>query len=590
MKPPASLHRLAWACALSFAAAVAGTARGAASAFEYAIELEAPQAQRALLETHLDLYRWRDSERMDETQLRRLMRLAPDQIREFLATEGFYSPRIDTALEQRDGKWLVKLAVAPGEPARVTGVELRVTGPFDDGSPESRARLDTMRTNWSLRPGAVFRHEDWEAAKRGALKALLLERYPAAGIAESQATVDPEAQRVALRLTLDSGPAFTFGALEVRGLQRYPASIVERLNPITPGEPYSQAKLLDLQARLQDSPYFAGVAVNVETDPARPAQVPVRVEVTENPSKKLGFGIGVSTDAGPRGQIDYRDFNFLDRAWRLAGTLKLDTKSQSLGGDLQFPLSGGGHRDSLNALLERTDIEGEVTRKMALGAKRSRVQGKQETSYGIRYFLEQQDIAGAPGDRRSALVPSYAWTRRDVDNLLFPTKGYILNLQADAAAQALLSDQTFLRGYGRAVWFHPFSPRDQIILRGELGAVGADSRDGIPSDFLFRTGGDQTVRGYAYQSLGVREGDAIVGGRYLVVASAEYVRWLTPQWGAAAFIDAGDAADQLGDLAPVLGYGLGARWRSPVGPLNLDVAYGQDTDDVRLHFSVGFSF
>jgi translocation and assembly module TamA len=160
----------------------------------------------------------------------------------------------------------------------------------------------------------------------------------------------------------------------------------------------------------------------------------------------------------------------------------------------------------------------------------------------------------------------------------------------DAAAQALLSDRDFLRGYGRAVWFHPFGARDQVVVRGELGVVAASGRDGIPSDFLFRAGGDQSVRGYAYQSLGVREGEAIVGGRWLAVASVEYVRWFTPQWGAAVFIDTGDAADTLDALEPVQGYGVGARWKSPVAPLNLDIAYGQEAEGVRLHFSVGFSF
>lgn len=587
MKPFAILIRMACTCGLAFV--VAGAAFSA-EPLDYAIELQAPQAQRSMLEAHLDIYRWRGSEHMDETQLRRLTDLTPEQIRTFLATEGYYTPKIESTLEQRDGKWVVKLVVEPGEAVRVADFELRVSGAFDDGSAESRARLQKMREDWPLRRGAVFRHADWEAAKRGALKALLLERYPAAGMAESRATVDPDKQRVSLQLTLDSGPAFTFGQLEVEGLERYPASIVERLNPIKPGESYSQAKLLELQSRLQDSSYFSGATVNVETNPAQAQRVPVRVVVTESPSKKLGFGIGISTDTGPRGQIDYRDFNFLDRALRLTSTLKLETKRQSLGGELQFPLSERNYRDSLSALMERTDIEGEVTRKLVLGARRSRLRGKNETVYGVRYFAEQQDIDGARGDRRSALVPSWSWTRRDVDSLLFPTRGYLVNLQADGAAAALLSDQNFLRGYGRATWFYPVSTRDQLIVRGELGVVMADSRDGIPSDFLFRAGGDQSVRGYAYQSLGVKEGDAIVGGRWLTVASIEYVHWLNPKWGAAAFFDMGDAADSLDELKPVQGYGLGARWKSPIGPLNLDLAYGRETEEVRLHFSVGLSF
>ncbi|MFA5083362.1 MAG: autotransporter assembly complex family protein, partial [Hydrogenophilaceae bacterium] len=559
-------------------------------ALAYAIALQAPEAQRKLLEDNLDLYRWRDGERMDETQLRRLVALAPEQMRNLLASEGFYSPRIEARLEQDGAAWSVRLEVDPGQPARVGEVDLQVTGPFNDGSASSQARLLKLRTDWSLSSGMVFRHEDWESAKRAALRNLLLDRHPAAAIRASRATVDPKANRVALALTLDSGPAFAFGPLRIEGLKRYPASIVERLNQIRPGEPYNQTKLLELQTRLQDSPYFASVGVDVEIDPAHPEDTPIKVSVEENRARTLGLGIGMSTNTGPRAQVDYRDLNLLSQAWRLTGSLKLAQKEQSLAGELQLPLTSAGDRDSLIAQFNRSDVEGEVTRTLTLGARRSFLRGRNETAWSLRYYREQQDIDGAPGDRRSALVPSWSWTRRNVDNLLFPSRGYLFNVQADAAAQAVLSDQGFLRGYAKATWFHPLGERGQVILRGEMGAVAADSRDGIPADFLFRTGGDQTVRGYAYQSLGVSEGDAIVGGRWLAVASAEYLYWFSPQWGAAVFVDAGDAADSLDALNPVLGYGIGARWRSPVGPLSLDLARGQETGQVRLHFSVGFSF
>ena len=257
---------------------------------------------------------------------------------------------------------------------------------------------------------------------------------------------------------------------------------------------------------------------------------------------------------------------------------------------MQFQLTEKGYRDSINTVIERTDIEGEVINKFVMGAKRNFVSGNSETAYGLNYFSESQDIEGAASTRNSTLSPSYSWTLRHIDQLLYPTRGYLINLQADAATRAILSDQDFLRGYGHAVYFHPFGKRDQLILRGELGVVAAKSSNGIPSDYLFRTGGDQTVRGYAYQSLGVHEGGAVVGGRYLATASAEYLHWLTSQWGAAVFVDGGNAADTWGNLTPVYGYGFGARWKSPVGPLNFDIAYGEELREMRIHFSVGFNF
>lgn len=576
----------------SLSVAQTNPAADASATLRYHIELDAPAAQRKLIEAHLDLYRWRDNPRMDEAQLKRLVRLAPEQLREFLAIEGFYSPEISVELIRQNDQWDVKLLVVPGAVVRVSQLDLQVIGAFADGSKGSQARLEKMRTDWPMRSGAVFRHDEWESAKRNTLKNLLLDTYPAATIADSQATVDPKTQSAALKVLLDSGPAFTFGPLAIQGLNRYPPSLIERINPITPGEPYAQSKLLTLQSRLQDSPYFASTAVNIETNPEQPLAVPVQVSVVENQSKKLGFGIGASTNTGARIQGDYRDINFLDRAWRLGSVMKLEQKVQSLNADLQLPLRENGGQDSLNALLERDDIEGVVNQKMVLGGKRSFIHGKTETSYGFRYIIEDQKVDGRGSEQHSTLSPSYTWTLRNVDNLLFPTRGYLLNFQADVATRALLSDQDFLRTYGRITYFHPLGhqQQNQLILRAELGMVAASGRDGIPSDILFRTGGDQTIRGYDFQSLGVPESDGVVGGRYLTVASIEYVHWLTPTWGTALFVDAGNAGDVLSDLKPAYGYGAGARWKSPVGPLNLDVAYGQKTQAIHLHFSMGFSF
>lgn len=559
--------------------------------FSYDMELEIPAAQRQMMEDYLDLYRWRGRERMDEGQLQRLVKLAPAQIREFLATEGFYAPVIRATIFGKRNKRLVKLDVELGEPVRVAAVDVQLSeGTGGDDGAERRSRLATLRSDWGLPVGAVFRHADWEAAKRDALKALLVEGYPKAYIAESHAMVDPQSNRVVLQVILDGGPLVTLGELDIHGLSRYPASLIARLNPIRPGEPYSQDKLLKFQGVLQNIPYFSNVVVSVDTSAKQVSYLPVRVEVVEVQSRKLGVGIGASTDTGVRASLDYRDIGFWDSALRFGSTLKLDMKKQSLGSDLQFPLDDRGYRDGLTARFERSSIAGEVTQTLVFGAKRAKTSGRTERVYGLNYSFARQNVNGTGGTLSNTFSPFFSWTLRDVDNLLNPARGFLLNFQADVASRALLSDQDFLRGYGRGAYFHSLGKRDQLILRGELGMVAARSRDGIAANYLFRTGGDQTVRGYAYQSLGVSQAGGIVGGRYLALASAEYVHWLLPEWGGAVFLDGGNAADTLGTLRPVLGYGVGGRWKSPLGPLSLDLAYGQQTQTLHLHFSLGASF
>jgi translocation and assembly module TamA len=201
-----------------------------------------------------------------------------------------------------------------------------------------------------------------------------------------------------------------------------------------------------------------------------------------------------------------------------------------------------------------------------------------------------QPLAGTRSINR-ALVPGYDWTYRHLDNLIYPRDGYWLNLKAGVAAKALFSDQNFITTYGKWLHYWPVGEeRDSLQWRLEAGVVWAGSRLGIPQEFLFRAGGDQSLRGYGYQSLGLRQGGAVLGGRYLALSGLEYTRWFSKQWGMGLFLEAGDAFDRPTDFKAAIGWGAGPRWRSPIGPINIDLAYGQRDRNWRLHFSLGVVF
>jgi translocation and assembly module TamA len=120
--------------------------------------------------------------------------------------------------------------------------------------------------------------------------------------------------------------------------------------------------------------------------------------------------------------------------------------------------------------------------------------------------------------------------------------------------------------------------------------VLAPSRTDIPAALLFRTGGDTTVRGYAFESLGVRRGATVLPTRYYYATSIELTRWINDVLGIATFVDAGNAFDDRSDARAAVGFGIGARVRTPIGPFRLDVAYGEQSRQVRMHFSVGVAF
>ncbi len=560
-----------------------------AAPVNYRVEIDAPRNLERLLKDNLEIYRVR-KEALDLERLRSLYRKTAEEISTLAATEGYYSALIDESLTQEQAGWVARFNVRAGQPTRVSRIDLRFVGAIRDQAADVEPEIADLRAAFVLKSGAVFRQEAWEASKRGVLRRLVIQRYPAAKISASQALVDPAARTAALTVEIDSGPAFYFGKLNIQGLERYPRRVVENLNPITPGMPYSQKALLDYQTRLQNTGYFRGVSVSVDTNVAQAGSAPVRVTVDEYPSKRVALGAGLSTNTGVRGEINYSDHNIFDSGLRFDSDFRLETKEQLLSGELSLPTSAQGYIDSTGISLNRNDIENQITENLSIGAQREWGGERLERRVALQYLAERREAAGLPDEDSATLSLNYALTFRRTDDLLFPNDGYLLNLQFNAAAKPLLSDQTFLRSYAKGQVFFPFGPKDTVIVRGELGITAAESRDGIPAVFLFRTGGDQSVRGYAYQSLGVPAGDAIVEGRYVTVASGEYVHWLYPRWGAAAFYDVGSAFDDVDDAELFQGVGVGARWKSPVGPLAVDVAYGQETEEVRLHFSLGVRF
>jgi len=577
----------------------------AAEPLHYEVRIDAPRPLDELLEQNLDLLRFRGNPRIDREQLQRLVRVAPAQIKTLVATDGYYSPQVSAQLDEGDGAPVVRIKLEPGEPVRVGEVGLQLQG-FEapPGQPAGqRFDVEALRKGWSLKQGAIFRQSDWEQAKRSLLRQVVQTRYPRAQIVESQATVDPDTHVALLHVVIESGPEMRFGALRIEGLKRYPASIVSNLNQIHPGDFYSEAELQAYQSRLQDTGYFASVEVSADMsavlgeqldaatsrDPNAPmAPLPLLVRVVENKRRNVSAGLGYSTNTGNRTSLSYDDLSVF--GLKMKSALTLETKQQTARGDFYFPVTPDGYSDSIGTSFQRSDISGEVTSVTSLAAKRAWGTPLLERSVTLEYLSETKTIGNVATGSSKSLPLTYAVTWRHLDNLLFPTRGYALNAQLGGALLPVLTDEAFVRGSARGVLYRPLGASSNLILRAELGALASRNKEGVPAVYLFRAGGDQSVRGYSYQALGVQEGSAIAGGRYMATGSVEYQYWFKPTWGAALFYDAGNAADSFKELHPKSGYGVGGRWKSPVGPINVDLAYGHAVHKMRLHFSLGFTF
>jgi translocation and assembly module TamA len=575
---------LMWAVAL--ACLLRGAAPALAQPVSYQVEIEAPKRLTEVLRANLDLVRWSARGDITEDQLRQLVATASEQARNLLATEGYFTPEVQTELTRANDGWLARMKVDPGEPTQVVSLDLRLRGPIEADAARDE-RLASARDAFELKPGQIFRQADWDAAKRKALQSVQQRRYATARIVNSRAAIDPESRAARLEVEIDSGPPFVFGELNIAGLDRYPPSIVRNLSPIRSGEPYDEQQMLDFQRRLLTVGQFASAVVAADVDPAKAPSADVRVAVVEAEAREIELGAGYSTDRGARFQAGYLDHNTFGRAWRLNSLVKIDQLSEEVVGGLTFPRNEKGWRYGMEGRYNNQDIQGEQRTDWSVTGAHTYTVEKYESQQSLQLLEERQQLADGTQDSSRALFAAQTWTWNWLDDLILPSRGQLLRMQLGGASRSLGSDQNFVRLHGRGLYMRPVGGFGTLTLRLEAGAVHAGSRAGIPSAYLFRTGGDTSVRGYAFESLGVPEGGAIVGGRFMAAGGVEYTQWLLPQWGAAVFYDAGDAVDRPADFRAAAGYGVGARWRSPVGTLSLDVAYGEETDEVRLHFTVG---
>jgi translocation and assembly module TamA len=553
----------------------------------YRLAVEAPTKElREMLERGLSLARWQADAQMTPELLRRLADEALAEAREALAAQGYYSALVSFTLDRDATPWALTIHVEPGARTRVKSVELAFTGPGAD-DPEAAGLLRQVRRDWRLRPGEPFTQAAWNEAKREAVRRLASWRYAGARVASSRARVDPETLSAALEVTLDSGPPYRFGGVEVRGTRRYPESVVSNLSPVSPGATYDREVLELYTARLIATGYFAGARVELAPD-ADPAAAPVRVAAIEGSSQHFEGGLSFNTDAGLRAEVSHRNVDLFDTAWRGKSQLRLDQLTQEARYDLESPPRAGATWWSASAAAKNSLIQQEENTELSAGLAHNWAGAGAPTALLASGHFEEQRISGQAIDHRYALYFGVRLGFRETDELVSPRRGYFGLLTAGGAPDEL-STRAFTRGTGRLTLLVPLARNDDLQLRAEGGIVLARSREGIPSTFLFRTGGDQTVRGYAFESLGVRQGDAVLGGRYLAIGSVEYTHWFAPSWGLAAFVDGGNAWD-AGELDAVYGIGGGVRWRTPIGPVRVDVAYGAEEKSYRLHFSVGFVF
>ncbi|WP_374603453.1 autotransporter assembly complex family protein [Arenimonas sp.] len=530
---------------------------------------------------------------LGEGQLDYLLRQVPRDVARGLEPFGYYETEAESDV-RRDGEAVtVLVTVRPGEPVRVDEREIRITG--EAGADEAITR----RLRW-LRPrtGQPLRHDLYEASK-ATIDALLRERgYFDARQLIHRVEVDRGEGLADIFLTWESGERYRLGEAGFSG-HPFREGLLEKLVDWEPGTPYTQSRVVDLQQRLAALDYFAGIDVRAEPVDGS-TLVPVDVRLTPAKRSVYSAGLRYSTDrgAGITGGLERRWVN--DRGHKLAAALELAQRGNEANVAYRIPAFAwlaGWYTASASLRQDPVDfIDSEV---LEVAGTRSGQLGDWNLVAGLHFRRERfDDPATGNALAYSTLVyPQLSATWRVADDPLYPRRGHSLHVELRGGHTAIGSDIDFLQARAEASWVRSLDWRNRILLRAELGTTLTDDFDPFPPLLRFYAGGDQSVRGYGHRDIGepftgLDNRRYVIGGKHLVVASVEFERMFTREWGGAVFVDAGDAFDDFGaDAFDVqVGVGVGLRWRSPVGPVRLDLAHGlgDDAQDaIRLHLTIG---
>jgi translocation and assembly module TamA len=521
----------------------------------------------------------------DEEALLRFSRGAEEQARKAAQALGYYQPQIES--EVKDGKSpRLVLNIDPGEPVRLRYVTIQILGPA--------ASLKSFRVPQSdvLKPGAVLNHGHYEDAKRLIQNQASRFGFFSGRFTSQKLAVDPRAGVADIELVYDSGPRYALGKVSFTGDTPFDEDLLQRMVPFNSGAPYDSELIAELNQALQSSGYFESVRVDATPTTAANDVIPVAVTLDTRKPRTMGLGLGYSTDVGPRAKANWTRHWVNSEGHSYGWEAELSEPRQNVGLWYDVPLDppltdklrfAGGYQYEE---LANTDS---LSKLLTLGPEwHSKLPSGWQRVISLKWQHEEYRLGDDSGIS-NLLMPGVSYSYLRSDNRIDPHNGYRLQFDSKVAKEGLGSDNNLLYGTALVKGLTTVLDNHRFLARAQIGGSATNGYKSIPPSLRFFAGGDQSVRGYDYQSLSPENSDGDrVGGRYMVSGSVEYQYSVAEKWRVATFVDQGNSFNDFELPNLKTGVGMGVRWVSPVGPIRLDLAHAlDDPGGIRLHFSMG---
>ena len=519
---------------------------------------------------------------LDQLMVDGLHARAEGEIRDALQPFGFYNPQIESKLEGEAPDWKASYHITIGPPTILTVVDVRVEG---EGKDDEVFRRELRR--FPMRKDQRVIHADYDEVKTRFATAAYSQGYLDASFPEAELRIDTELHTAEVHLVLETGPRYYFGPVRIEQDILTPG-VPERYVRIEPGKPFDPQALLDTQFALTDLEYFQSVEIEPQRAEVVDHHIPIVIHTTPRARRKWDFGVGYGTDTGARVSAGTE----IRRLNADGHKLRLDTRfseiKDTVSGEYRIPLgSQPGEYLGFGGAYETQRYDDGESLKYVLNTSLNRNNGDWQRKLYLNFEHEESELSDRV-QTSDLLIPGITLNRSDLNDQIHTRRGWALFADLHGAEKGVLASASFIQAHGILRGVVPYLRKGRVLARAEYGANIVAEFDELPASQRFFAGGDQSVRGYGYQSLGPKDDQGkVIGGKYLATFSLETDYFFWKNWGLAAFYDAGGADDQV---MPQLhqGVGAGVRYRAPVGYIQVDLAHPLDKNEggVRLHFGV----
>ncbi|MDB5987123.1 MAG: outer membrane protein assembly factor [Nevskia sp.] len=527
-----------------------------------------------------------EREDYDEAEVQRLFKLGEQDIRTALQPFGWYNPVVTSELRGAKPDWTAVYKVDAGPETDLSVVDVQ----FEGAGRDEPALADTVK-RLRLRVGRRLKHNDYDEAKQTLLEAAYGLGYLDANLTRHELRVDIDNNDAQALLTLDTGVRYFFGDITIEQDGKLKDSLVRRYLTMRPNEPFDPAKLLSTQFALSDLDYFDSVQVDSQKDKAdADKHIPIVIHTTPKARRVYKYGVGYGTDTGARALagIDFRRLN--EEGHKLTLQLRPSQKISTAIADYKIPIGTvpGENLDFIGEGLQQ-DFQGIQERLYSFGAGYTQLKGAWQRKDYLTYTNDAYTLPDEPHRTSTLLTPGISFSRTVANDPIFPRRGWFAFLDVHGASSVdQISDTSFVEALLKLRGVYPLGRKLRLLARVDEGAAVVSGFDNLPPSQRFFAGGDDSVRGYGYRSLGPKNSfGRVIGGKYLTTGSVEldYDVWRT--YGVGVFTDAG-GADDVPNVKLHIGVGAGLRYRAPFGAIAIDLAHPLDRDQspVRLHIGV----